>query len=79
KLSSVFLDNNAAKELRCHNCKDEKEALKAAKRNSFDIVAVTISSLRREFWQEKIKCMFGVSAVHDKKLIFLLEALAPAA
>ncbi|MBN2457132.1 MAG: diguanylate cyclase [Sedimentisphaerales bacterium] len=49
KLSSVFLDNNAAKELRCHHCKDEKEALEAAKRNSFDIVAVTISSLPGQF------------------------------
>ena len=38
-----------------------------------------LSCLRRELWQEKIKCMFGVSAVHDKKLVFLLEALAPAA
>ena len=35
--------------------------------------------LRRELWKEKIKCMFGNSAVHDKKFEFLLEALAPAA
>jgi len=30
-------------------------------------------------WRERIKRMFGVSAVHDKKFDFLLEALAPAA
>ena len=30
-------------------------------------------------WRERIKCMFGVSAVHDKKFEFLLEALAPTA
>ena len=41
--------------------------------------ADALSCLRRELWQERIKCMFGVSAVHDKKLEFLLEALAPAA
>lgn len=41
--------------------------------------ADALSCLRRELWQERIKCMFGVSAVHDKKLKFLLEALAPAA
>jgi hypothetical protein len=38
-----------------------------------------ISCLRRELWRERIKGMFGVSAVHDKKFEFLLEALAPAA
>jgi hypothetical protein len=41
--------------------------------------ADALSCLRRELWQEKIKCMFGNSAVHDKKFEFLLEALAPAA
>jgi len=41
--------------------------------------ADALSCLRRELWQERIKCMFGVCAVHDKKLEFLLEALAPAA
>ena len=41
--------------------------------------ADAIACLRRELWREKIKCMFGVSAVHDKKFEFLLEALAPAA
>ena len=41
--------------------------------------ADAIASLRRELWRERIKCMFGVSAVHDKKFEFLLEALAPAA
>jgi len=41
--------------------------------------ADALSCLRRELWQERIKCMFGVSAVHDKKYVFLLEALAPAA
>lgn len=35
--------------------------------------------LRRELWVERIKYMFGNSAVHDKKFEFLLEALAPAA
>ena len=35
--------------------------------------------LRRELWTERIKHMFGISAVHDKKFKFLLEALAPAA
>jgi len=39
--------------------------------------ADALSCLRRELWQHRIKCMFGVSAVHDKKLVFLLEALAP--
>ena len=38
-----------------------------------------LSCLRRELWRERIKCMFGISAVHDKKFEFLLEALAPAA
>jgi len=41
--------------------------------------ADAIACLRREFWRERIKRMFGVSAVHDKKFEFLLEALAPAA
>jgi len=38
-----------------------------------------LSCLRRELWRERIKCMFGIWAVHDKKFEFLLEALAPAA
>ena len=41
--------------------------------------ADAIATLRRELWRERIKCMFGKSAVHDKKFEFLLEALAPAA
>jgi len=41
--------------------------------------ADAIGCLRRELWRERIKCMFGNSAVHDKKFEFLLEALAPAA
>ncbi len=41
--------------------------------------ADAIACLRRELWRERIKRMFGVSAVHDKKFEFLLEALAPAA
>jgi len=41
--------------------------------------ADALSCLRRELWQERIKCMFGICAVHDKKFEFLLEALAPAA
>jgi len=40
--------------------------------------ADAIGCLRRELWRERIKRMFGVSAVHDKKFEFLLEALAPA-
>jgi len=41
--------------------------------------ANALSCLRRELWRERIKCMFGISSVHDKKFAFLLEALAPAA
>ena len=41
--------------------------------------ADAIACLRRELWRERIKCMFGKSAVHDKKFEFLLEALSPAA
>jgi len=41
--------------------------------------ADAIACLRREVWRERIKSMFGNSAVHDKKFEFLLEALAPAA
>lgn len=41
--------------------------------------ADALSCLRRELWRERIKCMFGISAVNDKKFEFLLEALAPAA
>jgi len=35
--------------------------------------------LRRELWSQRIKYMFGYSAVHDKKFEFLMEALASAA
>jgi len=41
--------------------------------------ADALSCLRRELWRERIKYMFGSSAVHDKKFEFVLEALAPAA
>ena len=41
--------------------------------------ADAIACLRRELWRKRINCMFGKSAVHDKKFEFLLEALAPAA
>jgi len=41
--------------------------------------ADAIACLRRQLWRERIKWMFGNSAVHDKKFEFLLEALAPAA
>jgi hypothetical protein len=41
--------------------------------------ADAIACLRRELWRERIKCMFGVSAVHDKNYEFLIEALASAA
>ena len=41
--------------------------------------ADAIGCLRRELWRERIKYMFGISAVHDKKFEYLLEALAPAA
>jgi hypothetical protein len=41
--------------------------------------ADALSCLRRELWRERIKYMFGISAVHDKKLEFVLEVLAPAA
>ncbi len=41
--------------------------------------ADAIACLRRTLWRERIKYMFGNSAVHDKKFQFLLEALAPAA
>lgn len=41
--------------------------------------ADALSCLRRELWRERIKWLFGASAVHDKKFKFLLEALAPAA
>jgi hypothetical protein len=41
--------------------------------------ADALSCLRRELWRERIKYMFGISAVHDKKFQFVLEALAPAA
>jgi hypothetical protein len=41
--------------------------------------ADALSCLRRELWRERIKYMFGISAVHDKKFQFVLEALVPAA
>jgi hypothetical protein len=41
--------------------------------------ADALSCLRRELWRERIKYMFGISAVHDKKFEFLLDALAPSA
>ena len=41
--------------------------------------ADALRGLRRELWTERIKQLFGVSAVHDKKFKFLLDALAPAA
>jgi hypothetical protein len=41
--------------------------------------ADAIAFLRRCLWRERIKYMFGNSAVHDKKFEFLLEALAQAA
>jgi SRSO17 transposase len=41
--------------------------------------ADALSCLRRELWQERINCMFGKSAVHNKKFQYMLEALAPAA
>jgi hypothetical protein len=41
--------------------------------------ADALSCLRRELWRERIKYMFGISAVHDKKFKFVLEALVPAA
>jgi hypothetical protein len=33
----------------------------------------------RGLWGERIECMFGISAVHNNKFEFVLEALAPAA
>lgn len=41
--------------------------------------ADAIACLRHQLWKERINCMFGKSAVHDKKFQYLLEALAPAA
>lgn len=38
-----------------------------------------LKALRRELWSERIKTMFGISVVHDKKYEFLMEALASAA
>jgi len=48
-------------------------------RKSTPSFADALSCLRRELWRERIKYMFGISAVHDKKFEFVLEALAPAA
>jgi hypothetical protein len=41
--------------------------------------ADALRCLRRELWTERIKHMFGISAVHDKNYEFLIEALAAAA
>jgi hypothetical protein len=41
--------------------------------------ADALGCLRRQLWVERIKYMFGNSAVHDKKFEFLMEALASAA
>ena len=41
--------------------------------------ADALSCLRRQLWTVRIKYMFGNSAVHDKKIEFLVEALASAA
>ena len=41
--------------------------------------ADALCCLRRELWGQRIKYMFGNSAVHDKKFEFLMEALASAA
>lgn len=41
--------------------------------------ADALSGLRRAFWQERIKSMFGTGFVHDKNYEFLIEALASAA
>jgi hypothetical protein len=41
--------------------------------------ADAIACLRRVLWRERINRMFGNLSVHDKKIQFLLEALAPAA
>ncbi len=41
--------------------------------------ADAMAALRRSLWEDRIKCMFGNHAVHDKKFEYLLEALAPAA
>lgn len=38
-----------------------------------------LSCLRRELWRDRIKIMFGKRFVHDKKIEFLIEALASAA
>ena len=41
--------------------------------------ADAVTCLRYDLWQDRIISMFGKSAVHDKKIEFLLEALASAA
>jgi hypothetical protein len=41
--------------------------------------ADAMACLRRILWRERIYSMFGKSAVHDKNIRYLLEALAPAA
>jgi hypothetical protein len=40
--------------------------------------ADAMTCLRQELWGERIKCMFGNDAVHDKKFEFLIETLAKA-
>jgi hypothetical protein len=41
--------------------------------------ADALSCLRGVLWRERIKIMFGKNVVHDKKIEFLIEALASAA
>jgi len=41
--------------------------------------ADALRALRKVLWRQRIIMMFGNCAVHDKKYLFLLEALAPAA
>jgi len=41
--------------------------------------ADALSCLRSVLWRERIKIMFGKNTVHDKKIEFLIEALASAA
>jgi len=49
------------------------------KQKSTPSFADALYCLRRELWTERIKYMFGDSAVHDKKFEFLMVALASAA
>jgi hypothetical protein len=41
--------------------------------------ADALSCLRRGLWRNRIKIMFGINVVHDKKFEFLIKALASAA